>query len=235
MIPKVIHYCWFGGKPLPNEVKSCIASWEKYCPDYKIEQWNENNFDISRYPFTKQAYKDKMWAFVSDYARLKVIYENGGFYFDTDVELLKNINFLCSESCYVGCQQFKGYINTGLGFGAEKGHSMVLAMMKEYDDLNFCSEEKGKISCPVLNTRAFAKKGYQQKNEIVEIEGAKIYPPTYFDPYPSGKGKNLLSAKTVSIHHYSATWTTGKQRLKRKIVRLLGEDKILAIKKVLGK
>ena len=90
MIPKIIHYCWFGGKELPIEVKKCIASWRKMCPDYEIIRWNESNFDVGQHPFVREAYKAKVWAFVSDYARLKVVYDNGGIYLDTDVETLRN-------------------------------------------------------------------------------------------------------------------------------------------------
>ena len=98
MIPKVIHYCWFGGKPLPKDVLDCIASWKKYCPEYEIRQWNETNFDLDCHPFVRSAYNAKAWAFVSDYARLKIVFDNGGIYFDTDVELLKNIDFLLSNA-----------------------------------------------------------------------------------------------------------------------------------------
>ena len=121
MIPKIINYCWFGKNPLPTSVKKCINSWKKYCPDYKIIQWDETNFDVKSNMFVKEAYEAKAWAFVSDYARLKVKYENGGIYFDTDVELVKNLDFLLKNSAYIGIQQSEYLCNTGLGFGAEKG------------------------------------------------------------------------------------------------------------------
>ena len=113
MIPKVIHYCWFGGNPLPKDVKKCIKSWKKYAPDYEIIEWNEYNFDINCHPFVKTAYEAKAWAFVSDFARLKVIYDNGGIYFDTDVELVKNPDFLLENQCYIGVQQ-SGHLCNGL-------------------------------------------------------------------------------------------------------------------------
>lgn len=98
MIPKIIHYCWFGGNSLPSDVLKCIKTWEKYCPDYEIKRWDESNFDVNSHPFIKAAYESKAWAFVSDYARLKVVYENGGIYLDTDVELLKNLGFFIEKS-----------------------------------------------------------------------------------------------------------------------------------------
>lgn len=107
MIPKVIHYCWFGGKPIPNDVKKCINSWKKKCPDYEIKCWNESNFDVNAHPFTKAAYEAKAWAFVSDYARLKVVYDHGGIYLDTDVELLKNLDFLLKYDFYIGIETVK--------------------------------------------------------------------------------------------------------------------------------
>ena len=119
MIPKVIHYCWFGGNPLPPDARRCIASWKKHCPDYEIRQWNETNFDISAHPFMRAAWEAKAWAFVSDYARLQVVYTHGGIYLDTDVELKQSLDGLLAHSCYVGLQQVGPLVATGLGFGAQ--------------------------------------------------------------------------------------------------------------------
>ena len=132
MIPKIINYCWFGGNELPKETQKCIASWKKYCPDYQIIEWNESNFDIHCHPFVESAYNSKAWAFVSDYARLKVIYDNGGIYLDTDVRILKNLDFLLQNEMYIGIQQQGEYCNTGLGFGAYKHHPIVKQMMEKY-------------------------------------------------------------------------------------------------------
>lgn len=120
MIPKMIHYCWFGGKPLPKDVLDCIKTWEKYCPDYEIKRWDESNFDVNSHPFMKAAYEAKAWAFVSDYARLKVVYDNGGIYLDTDVELLKKPDFLLENQCYIGIQQPESLCTTGLWFWCPK-------------------------------------------------------------------------------------------------------------------
>jgi hypothetical protein len=134
MIPKVIHYCWFGGKPLPLDVEQCIRSWKKFCPDYEIRQWNESNYDVGKHPFMKAAYETGSWAFVSDYARLDIIYNHGGVYLDTDVELLKDLQPLLELDCYFGMQQDRNLIATGLGFGAVKGHgiAIVLGLAGEY-------------------------------------------------------------------------------------------------------
>ncbi len=95
MIPKKIHYCWFGGADKPKSVKKCISSWKKFCPDYEIIEWNESNYDVNSTGYTKMCAEEKKYAFLSDFARLEIIEKNGGIYFDTDVELIKNIDFLC--------------------------------------------------------------------------------------------------------------------------------------------
>lgn len=234
MIPKIIHYCWFGGKPLPAEVKKCVASWKKYCPDYEIIQWNENNFDIACHPFVKTAYEAKAWAFVSDYARLKIVYDHGGIYFDTDVELLKPPDALREFSCYFGVQQEGLLCATGLGFGAVKAHPMVGKMLAQYDGRVFRTEDKKKLACPYLNHRALAEKGYQYKDEVVQIDDVVVLPPRFLDPLPPGDGlKNLLCADTVSVHHYSATWMGGKTALRRKLIRFVGQERVSKLKRMI--
>lgn len=233
MIPKVIHYCWFGGKKLPLGVKKCIKSWKHFCPDYEIKQWNEDNFDVTSHPFVKAAYEARAWAFVSDYVRLKVIYDNGGIYLDTDVELIKNIDFLLNNKCYFGFQGNAKLVNTGLGFGAEKTTFVVKKMMEKYDSINFNNGNRSSIACPWLNTEVI--KEYEliptDANEIIKNDTLTIYPPCFFDPYPSGTDICYKNENTVSIHHYAASWGSGSIKLKRKIVRFFGEYKIFEIKK----
>ena len=140
MLPKKIHYCWFGGNELPDLAIKCIESWKKYCPDYEIIEWNETNFDLECCDFVKEAYKAKKWAFVSDYARLKVVYDNGGIYLDTDVELVKSLDILLQEKCYFG-EETTGYVATGLGFGAENGNRtsdffpLCINSLRDFSDL----------------------------------------------------------------------------------------------------
>lgn len=235
MIPKIIHYCWFGGKELPKDVKKCIKSWKKKCPDYEIKRWDESNFDINSNCFIKDAYMRKAWAFVSDYARLKIIYDYGGIYLDTDVELIKNLDEVLKYKAFFAQQQ-SGEINTGLGFGAEKKSSIVNKMLVDYETMKFDYENKECIACPILNTKAIKQEGFFISDELEIRDNIIILPAKYMDPFSSGeKVENLLCQETLSIHHYSATWTSGNQRLKRKIARMLGEDKILAIKKIIRK
>lgn len=233
MIPKKIHYCWFGGKPLPSDVKKCIDSWKKYCPDYEIIQWNESTFDVESHPFLKSAYEAKAWAFVSDFARLKVVYENGGIYLDTDVELLKSLDSLLNNKCYVGIQQLDGFCATGLGFGAEKGSVAIQRMLAEYQDLIYEPEKAVQLACPHLNMHAIQSFGYETTQEIWKCEEVTVYPCRFFDPLAPGNTKNLLCEDTISIHHYSATWTSTGNQLKRKLHNLIGEKNILKIKEIL--
>ena len=136
MIPKVIHYCWFGKGKYPKIVKQCISSWERYCPDYQLKLWNEENYDINQCDFLKEAYSSKNWAFVSDYARLDIIYHEGGIYLDTDVELVKSLDDLLAYDCFLASDGSAG-INTGLGFGAVRNHPTIKSMLDKYENKHF--------------------------------------------------------------------------------------------------
>ena len=128
MIPKVIHYCWFGRNEKSDLIKRCIESWQKYCPEYQIIEWNENNFDVNTCEYTREAYLARKWAFVSDYARLKIIFENGGIYLDTDVELKQGLDNCLNYDAWFAQDDIR-YINTGLGFGACKGNLLLKKML----------------------------------------------------------------------------------------------------------
>ena len=236
MIPKKIHYCWFGGNKLPQDVKKCIKSWKKFCPDYEIIEWNESNFDVRCSEFISAAYDSKAWAFVSDYARLKIIYDNGGIYLDTDVELLKPLDELLENESYFAIEQQDGYINTGLGFGANKNHSVVKEMLDLYNSKKFDIAEKMNLACPYLNTEILNKHGFVVNEDIMinklDNENITIYSAKFFDPIAPGNTQNLLCKDTFSIHHYSASWTSNKNILKRKIIRIIGQDKIIKLKKI---
>lgn len=235
MIPKIIHYCWFGGKALPSDVLKCIETWKKYCPDYEIKRWDESNFDINSHPFMKAAYEAKAWAFVSDYARLKVVYDNGGIYLDTDVELLKNLDFLLENQCYIGIQQPETLCTTGLGFGAEKFSPVVWKMMESYDTISFSEQNKKTFACPWLNDKVIRSLGKVSNEKITYLSNITVYPPQFFDPISTGNTKNILCDETVSIHHYAATWMGNKQRWKRKIVRIIGGKNTQRIKTLRNK
>lgn len=234
MIPKVIHYCWFGNNPLPFEVKKCINSWKKICPDYEIRRWDETNFDVYQNDFIKSAYGSKAWAFVSDYARLKIVYDEGGIYLDTDVELKKSLDELRKNEGFFAIQQEGHYCNTGLGFGAKKENEIVKTMLDLYDDLIYSEENKFSIACPYLNTKALEKYGYSYSDDVIVIHNNLVLPPRFMDPIAPGKNKEyLLCNDTVSIHHYSASWMDDKTVRRRKIIRIIGDKRIYKIKRIL--
>ena len=209
MIPKIIHYCWFGGNPLPESAQKCIASWKKYCPDYEIIQWNEDNFDISACPlYVRQAYEAKKWAFVTDYVRLKVVYDNGGIYMDTDVELIKSLNSLVDCSAYFGFEEGK-YINTGLGFGAEKAHYILKELMADYDKMKFILDDGSfnQTTCPVINTNVMVAHGLKQDDSKQLLDNNILILPTiYLCPLNFETGKIKKSSETISIHWFDSTW-----------------------------
>lgn len=219
MIPKKIHYCWFGGNPKPRLAKKCMRSWKKYCPDYEILEWNESNYDISAAPlYVRQAYEAKKWAFVTDYVRLQVVYENGGIYLDTDVELLKGLDDLLEHRAYFGFED-DGHINTGVGFGAEKGHELLKEIMADYRDIPFCREDGSldTLSCPQRNTAVFLRHGLKQDGSMQTLaDETQILPRDYFNPKDWKTGEICRTARTHSIHHFRASWYTPEMMKKLK-------------------
>lgn len=235
MIPKVINYCWFGGNPLPREVKKCIETWKHFCPDYKIICWNERNFDVHLNPFVESAYEKGAWAFVSDYARLKIIYDYGGIYLDTDIKLLKNIDFLLSNKMYIGVQQGKKLCTTGLGFGAEAHNPVVKKMLKKYDNIIYSDKISEEIACPYLNNQVLKELGYKYSDNIQNMKDVTVYPPRYMDPIAQGNSKDLLCNDTFSMSLNLGTWTSKRNQLKRRIFIFIGLNRIEKIKSFLAK
>lgn len=223
-IPKTIHYCWFGGQPKPKLAQKCIRSWKKYCPDYEIVEWNENNFDVTQNLYCRQAYEAKKWAFVTDYARLKILYEYGGIYFDTDVELLRKIDDLLIHSCFMGIEKSNRVVQvaTGLGMGAEKGHPLVKKLLEDYQSISFYKEDGGMdmTTCTTRNAVILKKYGYEEKDCIQKIADAVIYSSEYFSPIMMENGFMYKTRNTYSIHHYSLSWTSPeKQHSRKKLIR----------------
>lgn len=229
MIPKKIHYCWFGGKPKPKLANKCIASWQKYCPDFEIIEWNESNYSIEKAPlYVQQAYEKKKWAFVSDYVRLQVVYENGGIYFDTDVELQKPITNLMIYDAFFGADT-TAKINTGLGYGAVEGHQLVREIMQEYQDIPFILEDGSMdmLGCPGRNTEEFYKYGYEETNRMQELMAGTVavLPSEYMDPLDYGTGRLKKTKNTISVHWYTASWSAGNEAGKNRR-DVLREDSI---------
>lgn len=225
MIPKIIHYCWFGGGGKSAKMEKCIASWRKYCPDYEFREWNETNFNIDRNPYTRWSYDNGKFAFLSDYVRLIVLEEYGGIYMDTDVELVKKPDELLNNEAFFGFEN-KSWVATGLGCGAVPHHPAVRAMLAEYEPL--LDGQHGTIGCPRLNTAALLKLGLKQNGELQNLSGAVIYPPDYFNPYDDATGRLKLTTNTVSIHWYAKSWmdrnTVLRSILTKPLHRLFGTD-----------
>ena len=225
MIPKKIHYCWFGNNELPKKARECIASWKKMCPDYEIIEWNENNFDVYQNPYTAYTYENKKYAFLSDYARLFIIYNEGGFYFDVDVEIVRSIDDLIKHKVFFGFETDE-YINTGVGFGAEIHQPIIRDMLDEYDSV--ISGKNGTIGCPILNTAALVKNGFKTNGVMQEIEGIVVYPSEYFNPYDDPTGKLRRTENTYSIHWFAKSWMSKREILISNLVkplhRIFGTD-----------
>lgn len=216
MIPKIIHYCWFGRGEKPAMVNKCIESWKKYCPDYKIIEWNEDNFDVYQNPYTKYCYDNKKYAFLSDYVRLLVVYHEGGIYYDTDVELIKPIDSLLNNKAFVGFE-INEFVNTGIGFGAEKNNSAIKLMINEYDKL--LDGENGTVGCPILNTEAIKKIGLKLNGETQYLGEITVYSSEYFNPYDAPTGVLSKTCNTYSIHWFSASWMSKNKRLRCAIMK----------------
>lgn len=222
-IPKRIFYCWFGGSPLPKYAGKCIKSWKKYCPDYKITCINEENFDVCSSRYSREAHEAGKWAFVSDYARLAVIFKHGGIYLDTDVEIIKPLDGLLGFGGYMGFDE-KGLVATGLGFGAEAGNAVLLQMLKDYEDIPFILDG-GRFDltpCPDRNTATLVKMGMDIKNTHQIFEKTVFLPREYLCPSNYNGGKAAITPNTYSIHHYKASWTSPVAKRTARIKRIIG-------------
>lgn len=225
MIPKKIHYCWFGRGEKPKLAQKCIASWRKLCPDYEIIEWNEDNFDVNTNEYTKMCYEQKKYAFLSDYVRLLVVYEHGGLYFDTDVEVVKSFNSFLNYKAFFGFENDE-YVASGLGFGSEAGSEALNAMIHEYDGL--LDGLHGTTGCPILNTRAFSKLGFELNGKLQDINSVVLFPKDYFNPFDDNTGVLSKTENTYSIHWYGKSWmgkrSIFRNRLTRIVHRFMGTD-----------
>ena len=211
MIPKIIHYCWVGDAPKPKSVLYCIESWKKYCPDYEIREWNESNYDFKKNEYMKQAYETKKWGFVPDYARLDIIYEQGGIYLDTDVEMVRSFDELLLNDSFFGFEdtgEDSYFVACGLGFGATPKNPLIKNLRDYYDEVDFLNSDGtlNLMPAPRHNTPIFEKYGVKMNNTLQKIERNVFYPAEYFCPKIFKTGKLKLTINTFSIHHFSASW-----------------------------
>lgn len=235
MIPKKIHYCWFGRGEKPKLAKKCIASWKKFCPDYEIIEWNEENFDVNQNAYTRYCFENKKWAFLSDYVRLWVVAKFGGIYFDTDVEVVQSFDKLLQYEAFYGFENMK-YVASGLGFGAIAHHITVEKMLQEYDEL-VQNEDVQLTGCPFLNTKALQTCGLKLNGELQNIMGAEILPVEYLNPLEDSTGIVRKTENTLSIHWYAKSALSKKDIIRSKITRpfhrIFGEKCFEKIKQIL--
>ena len=214
MIPKTIHYCWFGRNPLPKSAVKCINSWRKYFPDYEIKEWNEDNFDVNSIPYTAEAYQARKYAFVSDYARFWILYHYGGVYFDTDVEVVKPMDDIIEKGPFMGIEVEGGTlrpnprVNPGLGIAVDAGHDVYKKMIDYYSQCHFM-DANGFLDHETVvprTTRILLEAGLQPHNDLQQVAGIWIYPKDYFNPLDSLTGRLFKTENTRSIHWYMASW-----------------------------
>ena len=211
MIPKIIHYCWFGRNPLPEFAKKYIESWKRCLPNYEIKEWNEDNFDVNIIPYTSEAYKEKKYAFVSDYARYWILYKYGGLYFDTDVELIKPMNMIIENGSFMGCEHRAGKgirVAPGLALGARKQMKIYEELIEMYSDLHFVNDDGTYNLLNIVDrtTGLLRRHGLKDVDVIQTVAELNIYPAEYFCPMNRFTLETKITDKTVSIHHYDASW-----------------------------
>lgn len=211
MIPRVIHYCWFGGNPLPELAKKCIASWKKFFPDYEIKEWNETNYDVKKIPYIAQAYDAKKYAFVSDFARFDILYQYGGIYFDTDVEVIKSLDDIVARGAFAGVERTgsAGSLNAGLGIASPAASEIYKEILNSYRQSSFLRKDGSMDLTTVVDrvSAIFKKRGLKDSSEIQTVAGVTVYPADYFCPINPATGELKITENTRTIHHYAATWT----------------------------
>lgn len=221
MIPKKIHYCWFGGKELPKLAKKCIESWKKYCPDYEIICWNESTFDINSNQYVKEAYENKKYAFVTDYVRLYALYKFGGIYMDTDVEVIKPLDAFLQNTAFSGFES-NNYVPTGI-MASEKETEILKKLLDYYNDRSFIKDD-GSLDMTTNTqtiTAIFEKLGLKKDNKFQVIEKFSLYPSEYFCPIDCSTKKKNITENTHTIHWFSGSWMPLKDKIKYKILFIL--------------
>ena len=213
MIPRIIHYCWFGGNPLPQSAQRCIASWRKFMPDCEIREWNEQNFDVNAHPYTRAAYAAGKYAFVSDFARYKILEEWGGIYFDTDVEAVAPIDDMLKLGAFMGLEDAQPpTVSSGLVMAVEAHHPITQEMLDFYDaqakDDSTAMLDTGIVVSGM--TEIFIRHGFVRENRYQEVAGVALYPSEYFDPMDNATGRIKQTPNTRTIHRYDRTWSTQK-------------------------
>lgn len=243
MIPKVIHYCWFGGNPLPELAIKCIQSWKRFLPDFEIIEWNESNFDVHMIPYTSEAYKVKKYAFVSDYARFWILHKYGGIYFDVDVEVIKPLESILACGSFLGTEgeadndPLKLNVNPGLGFAAYPSQPFLGEMLEIYSHLHFVNPDGTYNTKTVVHytTELLCKYGLKGIYDIQSCADFQIYPREYFSPKNAVTREVVLTDNTYTIHHYDGSWLSKSIRRRQRIKEILGPKVVSFVQAFRGK
>ena len=206
MIPKIIHYCWFGQGTKPDSFYAYLETWKEKMPDYTIKEWNEDNFDIHCCKYVEQAYQARKFAFVSDYARIYALYKEGGIYFDTDVEVVKPFDDLLEEQFFIGYES-KDKLGTSV-IASEKSFWLLEDILKKYQNNIFVREDGNLNLMPntALISGLIQERGITLDNVTKKEKGIALFEFTYFSPYNYLTNRMTRSNNTYSIHHFSASW-----------------------------
>ena len=224
MIPRIIHYCWFGRGPMPDLALKCIESWHKYMPDYEYKLWNEDSFDVESIPYVKEAYESGKYAFVSDYVRLFALMTDGGVYLDTDVEVLKSFDCLMCLSGFIG---YEGTKTSPVGTGTiacMPGGEWVKEQLKAYEDIHFILPD-GSFDLtpnPFRITAVMKKHGFVQDGNKQEYKDITVFPVDYFCPRQT-TGEVLMTANTFCDHHFVGSWTNKDNNWKLRLATIIGQ------------
>lgn len=227
MIPKIIHYCWFGGKAKPRDVERNLSTWHKYCPDYIIKEWNEKNYDIHINRYCEDAYENRQWAFVSDVARLYALVHEGGIYMDTDVEVVKSFDDLLDNRAFLGFEGTKWIATSAMG--TEPNNPILKYFFESYNSRSFIKQDGNldrTTNVEVLTNLLVEKQNLLLNGQYQSLEYFDIYPTDFFTPYDYINGKMNLTENTHSIHWFNQSWINHKPfRLKMAQFyhRLIGE------------
>lgn len=217
---KIIHYCWFGGNPLPELAQKCIASWKKYCPDYEIREWNETNFDLECCRYVREAVQYQKWAFASDYARFKILHQHGGLYFDTDVELVAPIDDIVAAGPFMGFEKHtkEAMVNPGLVMGAEPEMPFYKAVLEDYEKSSFLENGEIRYYSVVERVTALLKRqGLRCDDQLQTVAGITVYPSEYFCPLSFDNAVMEQTEQTRSIHWYDASWLDAPMKKRQKV------------------
>ncbi|AHV95775.1 glycosyltransferase family 32 protein [Paenibacillus sabinae] len=236
-IPKVVHYCWFGRGEKPGKLRKCIRSWHKHLPEYKFVEWNEDNFDVTVNRYVREAYERRKYAFVSDYARLQALYDHGGVYLDTDVEVIRPLDRFLELGAFSGFED--GHFLQSGTMGAVAGHPWIKELLDYYETRSFLLPD----GSPDTTTNTAVISGICTRHGLelngqyqVTANGVSFFPRTYFSPYDYINGGSYLTGDSYTIHHFAQSWLPLRVRIrsgvKRTVSRVVGPDNIARMRKL---